>query len=133
MNKRQAHWILYLSRFGFTLKHVLETKMGKTNELSRQLDWKVRTENNNNNWILIKNQWICSWAEVVIKGLEVEIIEKIKIAKNKDEEVVRVVEGMKKARVKVLREEKWQMKKKIVLNRKNRYWSIFICIRGSKY
>jgi len=50
--------------------------------------------------------------------LEVEIIEKIKIAKNKDEEIVRIVEEMKKAGVKVLREEKLQMKKKIILNRK---------------
>jgi len=27
--------------FDFTLKHVLETKIGKTNELSKRPDWKV--------------------------------------------------------------------------------------------
>jgi len=35
----------------------------------------------------------------------VDIIEKIKIARSKDKEVVRIVEKMKKARMKVLQEE----------------------------
>jgi len=52
------------------------TKMGKANGLSRRLDWKVETENDNSNQILIKNQWICSLSEVVIEELEVEIVEK---------------------------------------------------------
>ena len=29
LNRRQVRWVLYLSRFDFTWKHVLETKMGK--------------------------------------------------------------------------------------------------------
>ena len=41
-------------------------------------------------------------SEVVIKGPEADILEKIKIAMNKDKEVIRVVEEMKKTRVKVL-------------------------------
>jgi len=76
LNRRQACWALYLSRFDFTLKHVPGTKMGKADGLSRRLDWKVGTENDNSNQILIKNQWICSLSEVVIEGLEVEIVEK---------------------------------------------------------
>ena len=47
--RKQAYYLLYLSRFDFTLKHILETKMEKTNRLSRRLDWKVGTENDNNN------------------------------------------------------------------------------------
>jgi len=35
LNRKQARWALYLSRFDFTLKHVLETKMGKVDRLSR--------------------------------------------------------------------------------------------------
>jgi len=35
LNRRQARWALYLSRFDFTLKHVSGTKMEKTNRLSR--------------------------------------------------------------------------------------------------
>ena len=38
LNKRQAHWVLYLPKFAFILKHIPETKIGKTNKLSRKLD-----------------------------------------------------------------------------------------------
>jgi len=60
------------------LKHVLGTKIEKANGLSRRLDWKVGVENNNENQKLIKEKWIYSLAEVLIEGLEVDIIEKIK-------------------------------------------------------
>ena len=76
--------------------------MGKADGLSRQLDWKVGVENNNNNQILIKDNWIHSLQEVVIKGPEVDILEKIKKVRSKDEDVVRVVEKMKKVKVKEL-------------------------------
>ena len=38
LNRRQAQWILYLSRFDFTLKHIPETRMGKADGLSRRPD-----------------------------------------------------------------------------------------------
>ena len=38
LNRKQVYWALYLSRFNFTLKHVLTTKIGKIDELSRRLD-----------------------------------------------------------------------------------------------
>jgi len=40
--------------------------------------------------------------EVVIEGSKVDILEKIKKARSKDKEMVRVVEEMKKVEVKVL-------------------------------
>ena len=46
---------IYLSRFDFTLKHVSETKIGKVDELSRKLDWKVRIKKNNDNQVFIKD------------------------------------------------------------------------------
>jgi len=55
LNWRQACWALYLSRFNFTLKHVLGTKMGKANGLSRRSDWKVGVEKDNNNQVFIKD------------------------------------------------------------------------------
>ena len=102
LNRRQACQALYLSRFNFTLKHISGTQMEKIDRHSRRLDWKIWTENDNNNQILNKDQCICSLSEVVIERPEVIILEKIKIARNKDKEVVRVVEKMKKAEVKVL-------------------------------
>ena len=38
LNRRQAYWTLYLSRFDFILKYVPETKIGKTDRLSRRPD-----------------------------------------------------------------------------------------------
>ena len=55
LNRRQAHWTLYLSRFDFILKHVLGTKMKKTNRLSRRLDQKVRVKKDNENQVFIKD------------------------------------------------------------------------------
>jgi len=54
LNQRQARWALYLSRFDFTLKHVLGSKMGKADSLSRRLDWEARVEKNNENKMLVK-------------------------------------------------------------------------------
>jgi len=42
--------------------------------------------------------------EVVVEGPEVDLVEKIKKARNRDEDVIRIVEEMKKAGVKELRE-----------------------------
>ena len=61
------------------LKHVLGTRMGKIDGLSRKLDWKVGIEKDNEDQILIKDNWVCKLQEVVIEGPEVDIIEKIKM------------------------------------------------------
>ena len=89
------------------MKHIPGIKIGRTDKLSERPDWKVGVENNNNNQTLIKEEWICSLAKVVIKELEVDILEKIKIARGKDKEVVKVVEEIKKVRVKVLQGDEW--------------------------
>jgi len=81
---------------------VLGTKIEKADGLSRRANWKVGVERNNKNQVFIKDNWIRSLQEVVIEGPEVDIIEKIKKARSKDEDVVRVVEEMKKAGVKGL-------------------------------
>ena len=121
LNQRQACWTLYLSRFYFTLKHVPETKMGKVDGLSRRPDWKVGVEKDNDNQVFIKNGWLCNLYEIVIEGPEVDILEKIKKARSKDEEVVRVVEEMKKAGIKVVRGEEWQLEGDLVLKKRKVY------------
>ena len=82
---------LYLLRFDFTLKYILGTKMRKIDRLNRRLDQKIEIEKDNENQILIKEQWIYSLVEVVIEGSKVNIIEKIKIARRKNKKVVKVV------------------------------------------
>ena len=91
LNLRQARWVLYLSRFNFTLKYVLGVRIGKADRLSRRLDWKVGTENDNENQKLIKR------------------------ARVKDKEVVKVVEEIKKMGVRNLRGNEWKIKGDLVL------------------
>ena len=52
--------------------------MRKADRLSKRPDWKVGIEKDNENQVLIKNNWICRLEEVVIEGYKVEILEKIK-------------------------------------------------------
>jgi len=103
------------------LKHVPGTKIGNAYGLSKRPDLKGEVDNNNDNQILIKEEWICSLAEIVIKGPEVEVLEKIKIARSKDEEVVRVVEKMKRMGVKVLQGDEWQIEGDLVLKEEKMY------------
>ena len=89
--------------------------MEKTDGLSRRLDWKVGVERDNEDQVFIKDNWIHSIQEVVIEEPEVEILEKIKKARGKDEEVVRIVKEIKKAGVKVIQGEEWKMEGELVL------------------
>jgi len=69
LNRRQARWALYLSRFNFMLKYVLGSRMEKVDSLSRRPDWKVEVERDNENEILVKPKWL-----VVRKTKKVKII-----------------------------------------------------------
>ena len=53
--------------------------------------------------------------EVVVEGPEVDMLEKIKKARSKDKDVVRVVEEMKKVGVKELWGNEWQIEEDLVL------------------
>ena len=121
LNKRQARYMLYLLRFNFTLKHVPDIKIGKANGLSRRLDWRVDIKNDNSNQIFIKGYWIHNLYEVVVEGSEVDIVEKIKKVREKDEKVVRVVEEMKKVRVQNLKGDKWKINKRVILKEEKIY------------
>ena len=83
------------------------SKIGKTNSLSRRPDWKVGVKRDNKNKMLVKPEWLevrrTEMIEIVVE--EVDLLEKVKQSKVKDDEVVRVVEEMKQAGVKMLRDE----------------------------
>ena len=89
--------------------------MGKVDGLSQRADWKVGVDKDNDNQVFIKDNWICSMYEVVVEGLEVELVEKIKKVRSKDKDVVRVVEEMKKAGVRELRGNEWKLEENLVL------------------
>ena len=89
LNQRQARWLLYLSRFDFTLKYVAGKSMGRVDSLSRRVDWAKGVERDNENQVMLKKEWLEVRAmEQLIEGPEEEIVKKIKEAKDKDEEVI---------------------------------------------
>jgi len=92
------------------LKHVPGSRMGKTDSLSRRLDWEVGVERDNKGKILVKSKWLevkrTEKVEIIVEG--VDLLEKVKWLKVKDDEVVKAVEEMKQAGVKMLRDEEWR-------------------------
>jgi len=110
LNRRQARWALYLSRFNFTLKHVLGSKMGKVDSLSRRPDWEVGVEKDNEDQRMVKPEWLevrkMETVEIIVDG--VDLLEEVRKSKVKDNEVVKAVEKMKRAGVKMLRDEEWR-------------------------
>ena len=63
----------------------------------------------------MKKNWLHSIQKVVIEEPEVEIVEKIKKARNKDKNVVRIVEEMKKTNIKESQGDKWRMERDMML------------------
>ena len=118
LNRRQARWALYLSRFDFVLKHISGSKMGKVDGLSRRPDWEIGVEKNNEEQILVKKEWLemkrIRITEVVIEG--VDLLDKVR-----DDEVVKAVEEMKQAGVKILRDEEWRQKDGLMLKEEKVY------------
>ena len=105
-----------MSRFDFALKHVVGRSMGRVDSLSRRVDWAEGVERDNKNQVMLKKEWLEVRAmEQLIEELEEEIVKKIKETRDKDKEVIKIVEEMKKAGVKMLRDEEWQIKEGLVL------------------
>jgi len=100
---------------------VAGSKMGKADGLSKRADWKVGVDKDNENQVFIKNNWIHSMYEVVVEELEVDLVEKIKKARSKDKDIIRVVEEMKNAGVKELRGNKWKIEGDLVLKERKVY------------
>jgi len=116
LNQRQARWSLYLSRFDFALKHVAGKSMGRADSLSRRVDWAKGVERDNENQVMLKEEWLeVRVMEQLVEGPEEEIVKKIKEARDKNEEVIKAVEEIKKVGVKMLRNEEWQIEKGLVL------------------
>jgi len=117
LNRWQVRWALYLSRFDFVLKHVSRSKMGKANRLSRRSDWEIGLKKDNEEQMLVKREWLevraAQVSEVVIEG--VDILDKIRKSEIKDDEVIKAVEEIKRARVKVLRDKEWREHERLIL------------------
>ena len=109
-----------MSRFDFALKYVAGKSM-------KQADWIEGVKRDNKNQVMLKKEWLKIRAmekiQLLIERAKEEIIEKIKKLEMKDDEIVKVVEEMKKTKVKVLRNNEWQIEDKLVLKERKVYVS----------
>ena len=84
-------------RFNFILKHVSGSKIEKANNLSKRLDWKKGVERDNEDEMLVKPEWLevrrTEKVEIIVEG--VDLLEKVKQSKVKDDKVVKAVREMK--------------------------------------
>jgi len=84
--------------------------MGKADSLSRRPDWKVGVEKDNEDETLVKPEWLevrkTEAVEITVDG--VDLLEKVRKSKVKDDEVVKAVKEMKRVEVKMLRDEEWR-------------------------
>ena len=92
------------------LKHIPGSRIGKADSLSKRPDWEVGVKKDNEDETLVKPKWLearrIERVEVIVEG--VDLLEKVRESKVKDDEVVKAVEEMKRAGVKMLRDEEWR-------------------------
>ena len=71
--------------------------MGKADSLSRRPDWKIGVERDNEDETLVKKKWLenrrTEKVEVIVEG--VDLLERVRKSKVKDNEVVKAVKEMK--------------------------------------
>ena len=71
--------------------------MGKADSLSRRPDWEVGVERDNEDETLVKKEWLenrrTEKIEVIVEG--VDLLEKMKQSRVRDDKVVKAVEEMK--------------------------------------
>jgi len=81
--------------------------MGKVDSLSRRPDWEVGVERDNKNETLVKPEWLevrkTETVEIIVE--EVDLLEQVRQSKVKYVKVVKAVEEMKQAGVKMLRDK----------------------------
>ena len=97
--------------------------MGKADGLSRRPDWRKGVEKDNKDRTLIKVEWLrkTNIEEVLIKG--VDLLKKVRKLKAKDDGVIKAVEEMKQAGVKMLRDEEWREEDRLMLKEGKVYMS----------
>jgi len=91
--------------------------MEKADGLSRRLDWEVGIEKDNEEQMLVKKEWLeakrIRVTEVIIEG--VDLLDKVRKSEVRDDEVVKTVEEMKQAGVKMLRDKEWRQEDGLML------------------
>jgi len=88
--------------------------MGKADRLSRRPDWQEGVEKDNEDRTLIRPEWVRGVETVIEEG---DLRKRIKKAQEEDKKVVKAIKELKKAGVKTLRDEKWEIEDRVVLKK----------------
>jgi len=106
-------------RFDCALKHVAGKSMGRVDSLSKRVNWAEGIEEDNKNQVMLKKEWleirVMEKEQLLIEEAKEEIIKKKKKLEAKNDEMVKMVERMKKTEVKVLINNRWQIKDELML------------------
>ena len=120
LNRQQAQWCVFLSRFDFLITYRKSALSTKVDLLSRWSD-DDQGENDNENIILLKPEYFriaaLSQGHVLINAEETPLLSEIRKSKNYDESVVKAIEDLKKSSTKRLRSDEWQLEQDLILFR----------------
>ena len=112
LNRRQARWSLYLSRFNFTLHHKPGRSMGKPDALSRRADHSDGSEDNKDIVLLRPDLFTIRALEAMtVEGEERDILHDIRKGNRtgaREDAVARAAQELKKSSGKSLRSAEWR-------------------------
>ena len=92
LNRRQARWSLYLSRFNFLMHHRPGKSSGKPDALSRRIDHQPTTPDNVGQTLLTPNFFEIKATSGMILGMEyTDFMKRIKESRDQDETVVKAL------------------------------------------
>jgi transposase InsO family protein len=125
LNRRQARWSLYLSRFDFVLHHRPGRSMGKSDALSRRPDHGSGSQDNSNVVLLNADLFAVRAMEAVaVEGEEREVLRDIR-AKVKegcmDDSVALMVKGLKDSKSRTVKGAEWNLREGLVYFRDRIY------------
>jgi hypothetical protein len=122
LNRRQARWSLYLSRFDFTLSHKPGKTMLKVDSLSRRADH-GRGQNDNDNIVLLQPELFRIQATTIadIHDVSDHFLERIRNTEDRDESVVKAIKELKNSAHSGVRNAEWEEEDGVVLFRGRLY------------
>src|SRR5262245_38812989 len=125
LNRRQAMYSLYLSRFDFTLHHRPGRSMGKPDALSRRSDHGDWKQDNSDMVLLKPDLFVVRALEgLSVEGEEKEIVKEIRRRNREGEAEIQVaaaVRELKKGNRRLMRGEEWKERDGLILFRDRIY------------
>jgi hypothetical protein len=107
LNRRQARWALYLSRFNFELVHRPGRLSGKPDALSRRADHDRGMDDNKDEVLLPPNLFKVNATPVLVSTGDERLLDRIRGVKDREERVVKAFKELGSSKG-TLRGEEWE-------------------------